>query len=106
MANELEKLAGQYYDSGNWFEAEKLYMRILASDNQNTVAMFRLAYINVGKLDYGMAEMLSIRLSTKINMAEDPENSVVNGLGKALEDFSMLKNHDYHFRSLEDLMVE
>lgn len=58
MANELEKLAGQYYDSGNWFEAEKLYMRILASDNQNTVAMFRLAYINVGKLDYGMAEML------------------------------------------------
>ena len=59
-----------------------------------------------GALTYGMAEMLSIRLSTKINMAEDPENSVVNGLGKALEDFSMLKNHDYHFRSLEDLMVE
>ena len=59
-----------------------------------------------GALTYGMAEMLSIRLSTKINMAEDPENSVVNGLGKALEDFSMLKNRDYHFRSLEDLMVE
>lgn len=59
MANsELEKLASQYYDSGNWFDTEKLYMRILASDNQNTVAMFRLAYINVGKLDYGMAEML------------------------------------------------
>ena len=58
MPKELEKLANQFYEEGNWFEAEKLYMRILASDNQNTLAMYRLAYINVGKLDYGMAEML------------------------------------------------
>lgn len=59
MANsELEKLANQYYADGKWFDAEKLYMRVLASDNTNTLAMFRLAYINVGKLDYGMAEML------------------------------------------------
>ena len=58
MSKELEKLANQFYEEGNWFEAEKLYMRILASDNQNTLAMYRLAFINVGKLDYGMAEML------------------------------------------------
>ena len=59
-----------------------------------------------GALTYGMREMLEQRLSTKINLVDDPENSVVRGLGKALSDFSMLKNHDYHFRSLEDLMVE
>ena len=59
-----------------------------------------------GALTYGMKNMLEQRLFTKINLVDDPENSVVRGLGRALSDFSMLKNHDYHFRSLEDLMVE
>ena len=59
-----------------------------------------------GALTYGMKNMLEQRLFTKINLVDDPENSVVRGLGRALSDFSTLKNHDYHFRSLEDLMVE
>lgn len=55
---ELEKLADQYYDEGNWFESEKLYMRILASDNKNTNALYKLGFINMGKLDYETSEML------------------------------------------------
>ncbi len=56
--NELEKLADSYFDDGNLFEAEKLYMRVLANDKQNRNAIYKLAYINVGKLDYDNAEML------------------------------------------------
>lgn len=55
---ELEKLAHQYYDDGDLIEAEKLFIRILASDTQNTDVMFKLAKINIAKFDYANAEML------------------------------------------------
>ncbi len=58
MVRELEKLADKYFNNGNLFEAEKLYMRVLANDKQSRNAIYRLAYINVGKLDYNNAEML------------------------------------------------
>lgn len=54
----LEKIADDYFNERNLFEAEKLYMRILANDKTNRNALYKLAYINVGKLDYSTAEML------------------------------------------------
>lgn len=54
----LEQLADKYFDDGNLFEAENLYMRVLANDKINRNAIYKLAYINVGKLDYDNAEML------------------------------------------------
>ena len=54
----FEQLADQYYKEGNWFEAEKLYLRILSSNKQNVNAMYKLAYINIGKLNYAASEML------------------------------------------------
>ena len=54
----LEKIADDYFNERNLFEAEKLYMRVLAQDKTNRNALYKLAYINVGKLDYSTAEML------------------------------------------------
>ena len=58
MANELEKLADKYFNDDNLFEAEKLYLRVLGFDKKNRNALYKLAYINVVKLDYNNAEML------------------------------------------------
>ena len=54
----LEKIADEYFEQRNLFEAEKLYMRVLAADKTNRNALYKLAYINIGKLDYSTAEML------------------------------------------------
>ena len=59
-----------------------------------------------GALTYGMRELLEERLETKIKLVDDPINCVVKGLGKALSNFKMLKNSNYHFRSLEELKIE
>ncbi len=70
MANyELEKLADKYFDEGNLFESEKLYLNLLGTDKKNRNALYKLAYINVGKLDYDTAEMLlgySLKIGTDI----------------------------------------
>lgn len=55
---DLESLADKYFDDGKLFEAEDLYKRLLNANPKNTNALYKLAFINVGKLDYNIAEML------------------------------------------------
>ena len=65
---DLESLADKYSDDGKLFEAEDLYKRLLNANPKNTNALYKLAFINVGKLDYNIAEML---LSAALKIGAD-----------------------------------
>ena len=55
---------------------------------------------------YGMAEFLEKHLDTRVTLCEEPAYTVVRGVGKALKNPRLLENSDYHFRSIQELVVE
>lgn len=59
-----------------------------------------------GALIYGMEKRLSDFTGVPVHLVEDPLHCVVRGTGTALKHPSLLKNGDYAFRSLQDLIVE
>ncbi len=55
---------------------------------------------------YGMSEFLSKNLKVKVITPEEPTECVIKGLGGAMENITILKNGDYRYTSLEDLVIE
>lgn len=65
-----------------------------------------LYLIGGGSLTYGMAEYISQSLKVKVITPEDPTECVIKGLGTAMDNITVLKNGDYRFTSLEELVIE
>ena len=65
-----------------------------------------LYLIGGGSLTYGMADFIAQRLKVKVIVPDNPTECVIRGLGKALDDLQMLKDGNYRFRSLEELVIE
>lgn len=59
-----------------------------------------------GSLIYGMDKLLSRRLKVKIITDKDPMHTVATGAGIALKKLELLKNGDYQFRSIQELIFE
>ncbi len=59
-----------------------------------------------GALIHGMEEYLSEYLGTAVRLVDDPLHSVVKGARIALKKLSLLKNSDYQFRSIQELIIE
>ncbi len=55
---------------------------------------------------YGMDVLLSNYIGTKVHICDDPEHSVVKGAVKALKKPELLKNVNYQFRSIQELIIE
>ncbi|MDD4699709.1 MAG: rod shape-determining protein [Oscillospiraceae bacterium] len=55
---------------------------------------------------YGMEELLSEYLGVSVKLSQDPIHSVARGAGMALKNPQLLKNGDYQFRSIQELIVE
>ncbi|MDR1892319.1 MAG: rod shape-determining protein [Oscillospiraceae bacterium] len=58
-----------------------------------------------GSLIHGMNELLTRYTGIKANVVDDPFTCVARGAGKALDNLDLLKNGDYEFRTLQDLMI-
>ena len=54
----LEQIADNAFNKGELYTAEQFYMKILAKNPKNLNALYKLGFINVGKMDYENAEML------------------------------------------------
>ncbi len=59
-----------------------------------------------GSQIFGMSKLLEENLGLKVNLSDDPAHTVVKGARIALKNPDILKNSDYHFRSIEELIVE
>lgn len=59
-----------------------------------------------GALIFGMEQLLSERLGAPVTLVEDPLCGAVRGTGKALSDLKVLRNGNYRFRTLKDLVIE
>ncbi len=59
-----------------------------------------------GSLIYGMDTMLSEYLGVKVTRAEDPAHTVAKGAAYAQKHKNLLKNVDFRFRSIKELVVE
>lgn len=59
-----------------------------------------------GALIYGMEQLLQERLGAKVTLVHDPLCGAVRGTGKALADLKVLRNGNYKFRTLKDLVIE
>lgn len=59
-----------------------------------------------GSLIHGMAELMGKSIGIEAAVAEEPMSCVAYGIGKALKNFDILKNGDYEFRSLQDLIID
>lgn len=59
-----------------------------------------------GAMIYGMEKLLSDFLGIEVRLVDDPLHCVVRGTGIALKNPNLLKNGDYQFRSLQDLIIE
>ena len=59
-----------------------------------------------GALVYGMEQLLSEQLGTQVTLVNDPLCGAVRGTGRALADLKVLRNGNYKFRTLKDLVVE
>ncbi len=59
-----------------------------------------------GSLIYGMRELLSERLKVEVISDPDPVHTVALGAGIALKKPELLKNGDYSFRSIQELIFE
>lgn len=59
-----------------------------------------------GALITGMEEFLSENLNTDIHIRSDAEYSVVRGANVALKSPKLLKNIDYQFKNIQDLIVD
>lgn len=55
---------------------------------------------------FGMAELMSEQLSAPVRLVENPSHSVVRGAAKVLKNPSLLKNSDFQFRAMQNLIVE
>lgn len=58
-----------------------------------------------GALIYGMPQLLSETLGLEVVPDEDPVHSVARGAGIALRNPDLLKNSDYQFRSIQELVI-
>jgi len=58
-----------------------------------------------GALIHGMCELLTRYTGIKASLTDDPFTCVARGTGKALDNLDLLKNGDYEFRTLQDLIV-
>lgn len=59
-----------------------------------------------GAMIYGMEELLTEYLGVNVKLAQDPIHSVARGAGMALKNPELLKNGDYQFRSIQELIIE
>ncbi len=59
-----------------------------------------------GALIHGMVELMERHIGIKASLVDEPMSCVAYGIGKALKNFDLLKNGDYEFRSLQDLVIE
>lgn len=59
-----------------------------------------------GSLINGMAQFMQEFLGTKIILANDPAHSAVKGMAIAQKNSKLLKNIDYHMRSISELIIE
>ena len=59
-----------------------------------------------GALIRGMPELMRRYTGLKVNLVDEPTTCVVKGTGKALKNLDLLKNGDYQFRTLHDLVIE
>lgn len=59
-----------------------------------------------GSLIFGMDKLLSERLKVAVKSDGDPVHTVAVGAGVALKNPDLLKNGDYQFRSLQELILE
>ena len=53
----------------------------------------------------GMSDWLSKYIGIKVITADNYETCVARGIGNVLEHFDILKNGDYEFRTLQDLII-
>lgn len=54
---------------------------------------------------YGMEKMLSDYLDVKVNFIDDPKRSALNGADMVLKNPKIVKNSDYQYRSIQNLIV-
>ena len=59
-----------------------------------------------GSLLSGFADYLSGRLNAPVHPVSDPDSCVVKGTGVALRNLDLLKNGDYQFNTLQDIVVD
>jgi len=59
-----------------------------------------------GAMIFGMEELLSNYLGVNVKLAQDPIHSVARGAGMALKNPQLLKNGDYQFRSIQELIIK
>lgn len=59
-----------------------------------------------GALIFGMEELLQNTMGIPVKLVSDPLHCVVRGTGIALKKPEILKNGDYEFRSLQNLIIE
>ena len=59
-----------------------------------------------GSLIRGMKDLMEYNIGIKAQLVGDPKLCVAYGISKALKNFDLLKNGDYEFRSLQDLVIE
>ena len=59
-----------------------------------------------GALLFGMGERLQQALGIHVIVAEDPMHNVVRGELIALKKPKLLKNGDYQFRSIQELIID
>jgi len=55
---------------------------------------------------HGMAELMTRYTGIKASVVENAKFCVAVGTGKALENLDLLKNGDYRFRTLQDLIIQ
>ncbi len=54
---------------------------------------------------YGMDKLISEQLSVKVNLVDDDGRGALKGAYKVLKNPSIIKNSDYQFRSIQNLIV-
>ncbi len=59
-----------------------------------------------GSLIHGMDTLLSEYIGTKVIPVDDPTHSVVKGTGIALKNPKLLRNVDFQYRSIQELIVD
>ena len=59
-----------------------------------------------GALINGMSQLLGEKLNINVTLVSDPGHTAVKGAGLLLRNPSLLKNGDYKFRSIQELIIE